>query len=114
MIIIFAAQIVDKMAYDDPYTNYQRLVDTIQFLEKNIDVHPNYYEQHIEHIKKYRDVLFETPEVNQEADVYLEYCIRQYEHTQQFDLPVYLEACKKLLGNISEFQLHDMLSALTL
>ncbi len=100
--------------YSDPYLNYQRLITTINFIESGKEAHPKFYENHIEHIKKYCQVLIETPEVNQEAMIHLQICLKQYECFEQFDLSHYLQACKKLLGNISELEINKMMDSLAI
>lgn len=99
--------------YTDPYENYKRLVSTVQFLESGKEVHPKFFEIHIEYIKKYIEVLIETPEVNQDAMLDLQICIKQYECFEQFDPGIYLSACKKLLGNIGELEIQRMMDSLS-
>ncbi len=100
--------------YTDPYENYKRLVSTVQFLQSGASPHPKFFDIHIEYIKKYIEVLIETPEVNQGAMVDLQICIKQYECFEQFDLTIYLSACNKLLGNIDELEIQKMMDTMSL
>jgi hypothetical protein len=100
--------------YIDPYENYKRLISTVQFLQTGATPHPKFYDIHIEYINKYVEVLIETPEVNQSAMIDLQICIKQYECFEQFDLTIYLSACNKLLGNISELELQKMMDTMSL
>ncbi len=99
--------------YSNPYENYKRLVSTIHFLESGKEVHPKFFEIHIEYIKTYIEVLIATPEVNQDAMLDLQICNTQYECFEEFNIGPYLSACKKLLGNIGELELQKLMNSLT-
>ncbi len=100
--------------YSDPYENYKRLVSTILFLQSGASPHPNFFNIHIEYINIYIEVLNATPDVNQYAMVDLQNCKQEYELSEKFNLSTYLSACKKLLGNIGELEINEMMNQLLL
>ncbi len=100
--------------YDCPYTNYQRLIETRDFLQRKESVHDKFFDIHIQHIKKYLQVVITTEEISQTAVPILEKLIQEYDIYQTFDLDLYLIACNYLVGNVSEYQIHDMMKNLGL
>ncbi len=100
--------------YDCPYTNYQRLIETRDFLLRKEEVHDNFFDIHIQHIKKYLQVVVTTEEITQTAASILEQLIIEYICNKIFDLDKYLVACNYLVGNVSEYQMHDMMKNLGL
>ncbi len=100
--------------YDCPYTNYQRLIETRDFLQRKETVPENFFDIHIQHIKKYLQVVVTTEEITQTAAPILEQLIIEYIRNKRFDLNVYLTACNYLVSNVSEYQMHDMMKNLGL
>jgi hypothetical protein len=100
--------------YDCPYMNYQRLLETRDFLERKESVHEKFFDIHIEHIKKYLQVVITTEEISQTASPILQELIEQYNYHSIFNLDLYLVACNYLLGNVTEYQIHEMMQNLNL
>lgn len=96
--------------YSDPYVNYQRLIETIEFLEKRNEVHPNFYGIHIKHIEMYNKVQ----DIDEEARIELECLIREYLLFEEFDLGLYLSACKKLVNTVKRTDVEDILQSLSI
>ena len=90
--------------YSDPYQNWLRLKATFEHLkavaERRVtaDQHPNYYSEHIQHIKQYLSVLYETTEADQRAVPYFEELTEQYAIQGYFDLGIYFIAVSHLIG----------------
>jgi len=52
--------------YSSPYDNYLRMVETIEELENKIRITEDWYEEHKQHILKYREVFPNFQKVNED------------------------------------------------
>lgn len=107
--------------YTDPHANWLRLQATFAFLQDvaarrvSADLHPNYYAEHIQHIKQYLNVLYATPDCNKSAIPYFEELMEQYATRAYFDLGIYLIAVGRLIGAKEDYDLNlDFASMLSL
>jgi hypothetical protein len=103
--------------YSDPAANWQRLVNTqaaLQAIGKGQAPlpGPDFYAEHIAHIRQYLIVVTETPDCDQEVVPYLEQLLEDYYYKRNFPLNVYLIACTKLMGAKEDYDLQCSLSAL--
>jgi hypothetical protein len=97
--------------YADPHRNWLRLQATYTHLKSvaerraAADQHPNYYTEHIQHIKQYLSVLYGSPEADQSAIPYFEELTEQYATRGYFDLGIYLIAVARLIGAKEDYDL---------
>ncbi len=100
---------------NSPERNYKRLLDTIEFLEKKIEVHPNFYDQHIIYVQAYAHVIYNTA-CKKDAIPFLLPLIRQYDMFREFSIDTYLTACRLVLHSVFEYNqeqdLSDMFSSI--
>ncbi len=100
---------------NNPEKNYKRLLDTIQFLEKKAEVHPNFYDQHIIYVQAYAHVIYNSA-CKKDAIPFLLPLIRQYEIFREFSIDTYLTACRLVLHSVFEYHeeqdLSDMFSSM--
>jgi hypothetical protein len=74
---------------------------------------PDFYSEHIAHIRQYLIVVIETPDCDQEVVPYLEQLLEDYNYKRNFPLNVYLIACTKLMGAKEDYDLQFSLNALS-
>lgn len=54
--------------YSSPYENYLRVLETIQTLESGARLTEDWYQEHAEHILKYREVFPNIQKINQDVE----------------------------------------------
>jgi len=93
---------LESAEYADSYNNYQRLVDTCNYLYADSTPHPMFFVKHVQHIRVYRAVVAQSrisdPTLAQKIDALLE----EYETQPMFSLIVYLEVCEQLLNIVKK------------
>lgn len=100
--------------YSSPYENYLRVLETIQTLETNTRLTEDWYEEHKQHILKYRDYFSNFGTINQEVEdrefrtkardieVILSSLVHEVKSRKLFNVKTYL-ILNKLLKEIVEF-----------
>ena len=58
----------DMDMYSSPYENYLRLLNTIKDIESNARLTEDWFEEHKQHILKYRDVFPNFRKVNEDVE----------------------------------------------
>lgn len=111
--------------YSSPYENYLRLLQTIETIESGARLTEDWYEEHREHIQKYREVFPNFHKINEdihntefrtkaiEAEVLLSNLVNELQVRNIFTVRTYL-ILNKRLKDLCEFiwgedELLDML-----
>ena len=102
--------------YTDPSANWRRLINTqaaLLAIARGEEIPgPDFYAEHIAHIRQYLIVVTETSDCNQEVVPYLEQLLEDYSNKRNFPLNVYLIACTRLMGAKEDYDLQCSLNAL--
>lgn len=98
----------DTDLYSSPYDNYLRLLKTIETIENKFRLTEDWYEEHKQHILKYRDEFINLKYVNQdiedklfrqkaeEAELLLSSLVNEIHTTKKFTIKLYLLLNKRL------------------
>lgn len=120
----------DTDMYSSPHENYLRILNTIQTIESKCRLTEDWFEEHKQHIFKYREVFPNFRNVNEdmedkdfrkkadETEILLSNLIHEIKHRSLFDVKVYLllnkrmkELCELIWG---EDELLEMLGKMGL
>jgi hypothetical protein len=94
--------------YSSPHENYLRLLQTIETIEGGARLTEDWYEEHKEHIEKYRDVFPNFHKVNEdieadefrkkanEGEILLSNLVNEIQLRKTFNVRIYLALNKKL------------------
>lgn len=94
--------------YSSPYENYLRVLETIQSIESGARLTEDWFQEHIGHIFKYRDVFPNIQEINQEvedvefrkkateAEVLLSNLVNEIKSRKTFTVKTYLLLNKRM------------------
>ncbi len=93
-------EILENPEYADPQANYQRLLDTCNYLYADSSPHPMFFTKHATHLIVYREVVAQSRVMDRDLIQKMNQLIAQYEEICYFDLSVYLEVCEKLVNII--------------
>ena len=103
-------EILENPEYADPQANYQRLLDTCNYLYADSTPHPMFFTKHTQHLIVYREVVAQSRVMDRDLIQKMNQLIAQYEEICYFDLSVYLEVCEKLVNiihNMSKGEVDD-------
>lgn len=93
---------LESPEYSNPQANYQRLVDTCNYLYSDSTPHPMFFLKHAPHIRAYRAVVAQSRLSDQTLAQKLDYLIEETETQPMFTLSVYLEVCEQLLNIVNK------------
>lgn len=94
---------MENTKYDDPVLNWQRLIETRDFLQSGAKPLPNFYVLHASHIRMYLNVIERTPDCDQAVHPHLETLLEQYDFHGEFDLGIYLIAVSMLIRTKEDY-----------
>lgn len=118
------------MAYDDPYRNYLRLKNTVQYIQAGGRITEDWTREHAGYIAKYYDLFNEISSTNlevedsefrklaDESELLLKWIIERLDEDGWIDIPDYLKLNINLIKMCEILQMEEdldvVMSALTI